>query len=141
MLAETLTYKDYNGEERTETFYFNLNKSEVAMMELKHPGGYSEFLKRIVESKDQKKIVESFQQLIEDSYGVKSDDGHYFKKSKEAFELFKSTEAYSELLIKILSDPEAASRFVNGIMPITDLNEQQKAEIAVKTQQLIESKQ
>ena len=29
MRTETITYEDYNGESRTETFYFNLTKAEL----------------------------------------------------------------------------------------------------------------
>ena len=29
MIKKTVTYTDYNGVERTESFYFNLSKAEV----------------------------------------------------------------------------------------------------------------
>ena len=34
MYVKTITYTDYDGEERTENFYFNLNKAEIAEMDL-----------------------------------------------------------------------------------------------------------
>lgn len=139
MLAKTITYTDYNGEERTETFYFNLSKTEVALMQLEHPGGYSDYLKRIVESKDQKEIVKTFKQLIKDSYGIKSDDGHYFRKSEEAYRDFEATEAYSELIVQLLTNGEETAAFINGIMPVQDLEESKKAELAAKTKQLIDT--
>ena len=34
MLAKPITYTDYNGVERTETFYFNLSQAELIDMQL-----------------------------------------------------------------------------------------------------------
>ena len=34
MLKKTIKYTDYNGEEQTEDFYFNLSKAELTEMEL-----------------------------------------------------------------------------------------------------------
>lgn len=43
MLKKTITYKDYNGVERTEDFWFNLNETEITEMELGvHGGLYSD---------------------------------------------------------------------------------------------------
>ena len=39
MLKKTITYTDYDGRERTEDFYFNLNKAELTEMELSVKGG------------------------------------------------------------------------------------------------------
>ena len=34
MLKKTIKYTDYNGQQREEDFYFNLNKAELAEMEM-----------------------------------------------------------------------------------------------------------
>ena len=36
MLKKTITYTDYNGSQRTEDFYFNLSKAEIAEMECRY---------------------------------------------------------------------------------------------------------
>lgn len=141
MLAKPITYTDYDGNERTETFYFNLSKAEVAEMQLKHPGGYAEYLQRIIDAKDQSQLIDAFKRLITDSYGVKSEDGKRFCKSSEISEAFVQTEAYSELFVELLSSGEAAAAFVNAIMPVMDLDDEKKAEISAKTKALIENKQ
>ena len=46
MLKKTITYTDFNGKQRTETFYFNLTKAEVAEMEATVDGGFSTMLER-----------------------------------------------------------------------------------------------
>ena len=47
MLKKTITYKDYNGTERTEDFYFNLTKAEVMEMEMSTSGGLARTLLKL----------------------------------------------------------------------------------------------
>lgn len=117
MLKQTITYTDYNNVERTETFHFNLTKTEVTVMNLSTEGGMEELIKKIVETKDTRKIIEMFQDLILKAYGEKSPDGKRFIKSPELSEAFAQTEAYSELFMKLASEADAAAAFVNGIIP------------------------
>ena len=117
MLKKTVTYVDYNGVERTEDFYFNLSKAEVAEMELSVEGGFSKMLEEIVKSNDNIRIVELFKQMVLKAYGEKSADGKRFVKSKELSEAFSQTEAYSEIFMELALDEKAAAAFVNGIMP------------------------
>ena len=117
MLKKTVTYVDYNGMERTEDFYFNLSKAEVAEMELSVQGGFSKMLEEIVASKDNVKIVNLFKQMVLKSYGEKSPDGRRFIKSDEIAQAFAQTEAYSEIFMELSLDEKKASDFVNGILP------------------------
>ena len=117
MLKKTVTYVDYNGVERTEDFYFNLSKAEVAEMEMSVEGGFSKMLEEIVKSNDNVRIVELFKQMVLKAYGEKSADGKRFIKSKELSEAFSQTEAYSEIFMELALDEKAAAAFVNGIMP------------------------
>lgn len=117
MLKKTINYTDYNGMERKEDFYFNLNKAEVAEMELSTEGGLAEMIQKIVSSKDTPSIVKIFKDLILKTYGEKTPDGKRFVKSKELSDAFAQTEAYSELFMELATDAETASAFVNGIMP------------------------
>ena len=52
MIKKTITYSDFNGNERTEDFYFNLTKAEITKMELSIKGGLSEMIQRIVAAQD-----------------------------------------------------------------------------------------
>ena len=117
MLKKTVTYVDYNGVERTEDFYFNLTKAEVAEMELSVQGGFSKMLEEIVNSKDNVQIVNLFKQMVLKSYGEKSPDGRRFMKSDEIAQAFAQTEAYSEIFMELALDEKKAADFVNGIMP------------------------
>lgn len=117
MLKETITYIDYNGNERTEDFYFNLTKAEIMEMEMSTTGGLAEMIKRIVAAQDAPAIINVFKDLILKAYGEKSADGKRFVKNKEITESFAQTEAYSQLFMKLATDADAASNFVNGIVP------------------------
>lgn len=117
MLKKTITYVDYNGVERTEDFYFNLSKAEVAEMELSVQGGFSKMLDEIVASKDNVQIVNLFKQMVLKSYGEKSPDGRRFIKSEEIAQAFAQTEAYSEIFMELALNEDKAAEFVNGIMP------------------------
>jgi len=116
MLKRTLTYKNYDGETITEDFYFNFTKAELTMMELSESGGMSAMLERIVNEKDTKKIASIFEDIILKSVGKKSDDGKRFIKRGVA-ELFKETEAYSDLFMELILDEQKAADFVKAIMP------------------------
>ena len=117
MLKKTITYTDYDGLERTEEFRFNLTKAELVDMELTTAGTFSETMKRIIAKKDIIRIAKLFKELLLKSYGVKSDDGKRFIKSQELSEAFSQTEAYSDLYIELLSNPEEAAKFFAEVAP------------------------
>lgn len=129
MIKKTITYTDYNGTERTEDFYFNLNKREITVMELSIKGGLAEMIKRIVDAQDTPAIINVFEDLIQRSYGVKTPDGRGFMKRPEDLEAFMATEAYSQLFMELATDADAAAKFVNGIVP-ADMAKQIAAESA-----------
>ncbi len=120
MLKKTITYTDYDGNERTEDFYFNLTKAEITEMELSHDGGLTKLIEKIVAEQDSKRIVEIFKDLILRAYGEKSPDGKRFVKNQELRDAFAQTEAYSDLFMELATDAEAAVAFVNGIIPQVD---------------------
>ena len=124
MLKKTITYTDYNGAERKEDFYFNLTKAEIMEMEMSISGGLTEMINRIVAAQDAPAIVKIFKELILKAYGEKSADGRRFMKVDEnGVPLsinFSQTEAYSQLFMELATDADAASAFVNGIVPNVD---------------------
>ena len=120
MLKKRIKYTDYNGNVREEDFYFNFTKAEVMEWEMGIDGGMSAMLDRIVQLQDIKKIKDTFKEIILKSYGEKSLDGRTFIKSEELSKNFMSTEAYSELVMELLLDPNKAADFINAIVPKVD---------------------
>ena len=123
MLAKKIKYVDYNGDDQERTFLFNLNKAEIAEMEMTTPGGLVNHINKITDAQNLPELTALFKTLILKSYGEKSSDGQRFVKSKELSTEFSETEAYSELFVELISNADAAANFVNGIVP-TISNEQ-----------------
>ena len=123
MHVRKITYTDYNGVQRTEDFYFNINKSEVTKMEMGVDGGYGNMLKRVIETKNGPMIMETFNKLILQAYGVKSLDGKRFEKSPELSAAFEQSEAYNVLFMELVTDAKKGADFVNAVLP-NDLVEQ-----------------
>ena len=117
MLKKTITYTDYNGNERTEDFFFHLTKAEIMEMEMSTTGGLAEMIQKIVATQDTPAIIKIFKELVLNAYGEKSPDGKRFIKSKELSTEFSQTEAYSILFMELATDADKASKFVNGIIP------------------------
>ena len=117
MLKKTLTYIDYNNAERTEDFYFNLSKAEVMEMEMTTTGGLAEQITKIIAAQDNPSIIKIFKNLVLKSYGEKSPDGKRFIKNDELRTAFSETEAYSNLFMELATNTDAATSFVNGIVP------------------------
>lgn len=117
MLKKTIPYTDYNGVERTEDFYFNLSKAEVMEMEMTTTGGLADQITKIVAAKDNPSIIKIFKDLVLKAYGEKSPDGKRFIKNDELRTAFSETEAYSNLFMELATDANAATLFVNGIVP------------------------
>lgn len=117
MLKKTITSTDYNGNERTEDFYFNLTEAEIMEMEMSTAGGLAESIQRIVAAKDAPAIIKIFKDLVLKAYGVKSPDGKRFIKNAALREEFEQTAAYSNLFMELATDADAAAEFVNGIVP------------------------
>lgn len=117
MYKKTVTYVDYDGVERTESFYFNLTKAELTNLELTTEGTMTSMIKKIIEENDIPRLITLFQKIIDISYGVKSDDGKRFMKNPELLAAFKENPAYSEIYMSLIENDNAAAEFVNGIMP------------------------
>lgn len=117
MLKKKITYTDFDGNERTEEFYFNLTKAEISEMELTTEGGLSSKLKRISASKDVPELYSTFKSIILKAYGIKSDDGRRFIKNDKLSEEFTQTAAYDELMMSFLNGENEASDFINSLLP------------------------
>lgn len=117
MLKKTIKYTDYNGVERTEDFYFNLTMAELTKMNLGITGGLANLLKQIIMAQDTPAIISLIEDLLQRSYGVKTNDGKGFRKTKETLDDFMATEAYSILFMELATDDVKAANFVKGIIP------------------------
>lgn len=117
MYQKKLTYTDFLGNKREETFFFNLTKAELTNMFNSISGGLDKKLEEIIAKKDIPKIMENFEEIMDRSYGVIAPDGRRFMKSPELLREFKETQAYSDFYMLLVTDEAEAAAFVDGILP------------------------
>lgn len=118
MYVKAIKYTDYNGEEKVKNFYFNLTKTEITKMNLSADGGMKEFIRKMVNESDNKKIFDLFEQIVLMAYGEKSPDGEEFLKSDSIRERFQCHPAYDVLLMQLLEGGEKSiGDFINAVVP------------------------
>lgn len=133
MYKKTVTYVDYDGNSRTEDFYFHLNKAEIMELELLTKGGLEKTIQKIIDTQDKAQMLNIMKDLVLKAYGEKSMDGRRFMKNDEIRDNFKETEAYSTIFVELATNEKAAADFINGIIP-EDMKEE------LRKQQMIEAK-
>lgn len=125
MFKDTISYEDFDGNTVTETLYFNFTKPELLKMQSSVPGGYEKKLQGILdelskENKDDVDLsgyIDFYEMFISEAYGVKSEDGKRFVKSKEAKEAFMQSNAYSTIFMKLVTDEDYIEKFSMGVIP------------------------
>ena len=138
MFKKTMKFDDLEGNEVEETFYFHLNRLEIAeMLELDQ---LDEKVTRLTKAKEEKGLNEVentreayniFKDLILRSYGIKGDDNRTFKKSEEIRDSFKDHVAFEELIFEFIGNESYAAEFFENCLP-TKLVEAAKADLAAK---------
>lgn len=117
MLKRDIKYEDFDGNEQTDTFFFHLSKAELIELEVEYQGGLSAAIQKIVETEDNKALLNEFKRIVLLSYGQKSEDGKRFIKNDQLREEFQQMPAYSSLFTELAMDSTAAAEFISGIMP------------------------
>ncbi|MBP5596177.1 MAG: hypothetical protein J6Y02_12400 [Pseudobutyrivibrio sp.] len=122
MYIKTIEYKDYSGNQRKEDFCFNLNEAEIMEMELSKEGGFDQWITRIANAQNTPELIKLFKSLILMAYGEKSLDGKKFLKvdpttGRRLSEEFEQTAAYPVLFMELATNTEAATEFINHIIP------------------------
>jgi hypothetical protein len=119
MIKRTYKYKDYNDNEREETYYFDLRDDELVKLELGTRGGLSEKIKRLISTQDIPEIIKVFEDVVKMSYGEKSADGREFIKDPALTKSFMQTKGYSMLFMDFITKENFASDFFNELVPNT----------------------
>lgn len=105
MVKKTFTYTDFNGKERTEDAYFNINKAELLEMNMG-------------DSRSVGVLAKGVREFILTAYGEKSLDGRRFeKKDGELAKAWAETPMFEMLYEELTSNEAAAIEFVKGVVP------------------------
>lgn len=125
MLKKTITYTDFDGNERTEDCYFNLTQTELTEIALNMPSDIStnitevneQAVAGIIDKLGGDGVFKFVKELMLKSYGIKSADGRRIEKSEQLSTEFSQTLAFDQMFMELMSDDEAAANFVNAIIP------------------------
>lgn len=120
MLGKEITYNDLDGNPITETFWFHLSRAEIAEMALAkegRAGGFDRYIRNLIESQDGETLTAAFKEIILSTVGQRSEDNKYFDKTDEYTRRFVQSDAYSVLLMELLTEADKMSEFINGVVP------------------------
>ena len=118
MLIKEIQYEDFDGNPVVgEKFHFNLTKSELVDLETSYSGGLEETIRKIAAANDVNTLMREFKRIILMAYGVRSDDGKVFRKSKELSDDFSNHAAFDVLFMQLIQDDKAAAEFIQAILP------------------------
>lgn len=118
MIKKTITYHDFEGNERTDDFYFSLNQVQIARINRMFPGGLEDYVAKVTKNRDTDEMFRIIDTLVSEAYGERQ--GNNFVKvapSGQKFaDLFTNTEAYDNLLTELLSEDDALINFLTGCL-------------------------
>lgn len=129
MIKKTITYKDLDDNDVTETFEFHLSRAEMAEMALAKEGkagGFDVWVRTLINSQDGEVLTQTFKQILLSTVGKRSDDNRRFVKNDEIRNNFLHSDAYSMLFMELMTDAEKVSEFINGVVPTNMRDETQK---------------
>lgn len=115
MHSITRTFTDFDGNQRTETHYFNLTKAELVELEFRS-NGLEDRLQRLIVAQKGSDIMDLITEILELTYGVKAEGGR-FRKGKLFWEDFRSSAFYSEFFFEMVTDADKVSAFLNAVIP------------------------
>lgn len=117
MLKKQITFKDYEGADKTIILYFHLNKFEWLELETYTKGGLIENLQTAIETGNAKKTIDILKKIILRAYGEKNEETGAFEKSDDIAIRFSKTDAFSELFYELAYNEEASQAFFLGLIP------------------------
>ena len=116
MIRKDITYTNLDGEPVTKTAYFHFKLAELVEMEATEGESLSSRLLAVGTTANGAQILKTFKDLVEQAYGVKTEDGD-FEKDPVASAKFISSLAFDQLLTELMMNQGLAAEFVNGLFP------------------------
>lgn len=117
MLERSFTYEGFDGKTYTDTWGFYLSKADLIEINYGSWVGIDVLLKQLVANKNGKEIVNIVREMVLKSVGKPSEDGRRFIRNQETRDEFYQTEAYSQLMSELLTEPQKVLDFLVAVMP------------------------
>jgi len=123
MYKKSITYTDFEGNQVTDDFYFNLTQADLTELNFNLDGGFEKFGKKFKENPNEGRILEVFKKLIHKAVCEKSADGRRIIKNDDISDSFIASDAYSQLFIELVFSKDDSkitdflSKVVVGLPP------------------------
>lgn len=131
MITKSVKYEDFSGNTITKSFDFHLNKAELAEIQFREDGSTFDdvIIKISQDDTNIRSVLDMIKEIVVASVGRKviQDGTELFVKDDQARNALVCTDAYSELLFELISDPEKVAEFVKGLLPSNLAKEYNKA--------------
>lgn len=122
MVKKKVKYINFNGEEKEQTLYFNLNEVEAVRLQASLGGQtLDDYVLGLDPENDPGEVMNFFEKLLSMSYGQRDEDGEFFDKSEDIRARFLNSAAYSSLFMEFLQDTDSAADFFNRVVAPTRL--------------------
>lgn len=129
-----MKYKDFDGNDVEEDFYFHLSKVALIKLEASHKGGLEASLKAIMAAEDGETIIKEFEGLLKACVGKKSADGRRHVQTADISEAFFTSNAYDAFVMEMVEDADVMAAFIRGVVPPDMAAEVQQAVAVMDTQ-------
>ena len=117
MFKKDFEYTDYNGNKKTATYWFSLEKDEMLKLEIGNYGGLENTMKRMLDEKEPGKVLDLMEDIILSAVGEVSPNGESFYKNEKIRNDFKQTKVCHDLLFELMSNQDALRNFILGAIP------------------------
>jgi hypothetical protein len=141
MIKVPVTYKNFDGEEVTETLHFHLSMRQLTQMEMSAEGGMHDRVQMMLNSGKGSDILAIFEDIVKRSYGEREDNNpNSFLQSEALSEKFINSMAYDAFFASLMGDGSAMIEFISGLLPENFMNlpEVQEAMAAARAGETIE---
>lgn len=115
MFSEVITYKDIDGNEAQEEYWFSLDESEIAQLKVTHKRDIGQYFRRIINADSTEQLILFYRELLE--LGVCMRVGNRLDKSQDVRDMFVGTGAYNALFLKLIQSPDQGASWINKMFP------------------------
>lgn len=133
MLKKDITYQNLDGQDVTETFYFQITKAEVIEKAAIKGEDYADRLRKLTVERDGAEIMREFKALLTESVGRR--EGQLFIKDESIRNQFLFSGAWDSFFLKLIESPDSGAKELQSIFP-KDVQDQIAKEAAGQTTEL-----
>jgi 5,10-methylene-tetrahydrofolate dehydrogenase/methenyl tetrahydrofolate cyclohydrolase len=108
---------DFDGEEVTETFGFNLSTAELAKFGLSKDNDVQSYFQKLMEEKDVEGLIALFEDMLMRSVGRRSEDGKRFVKNQDIVNDFMQTNAFETYFNEMMNNNQVMVDFFVNVVP------------------------